>query len=373
MHTLIAAVPTVANAPHYARIVHDTGRSRRAQQALARATQIIGKGARGEDLNDQLAAAYLAIAQSLDDETTNPAHQASLPPDIDTFLAHREEDDVYNWLIPGLLEHGDRLIVTGPEGGGKSTFLRQLAIQTAAGIHPFTLELNEPARVLLIDLENSAYQTRRKLRPLRLQAGDFDPQLLRVECRPQGLDLTNTDDVTWLRTICDTYQPNMLAAGPIYKMSSGDPNDEMAMKPVAMTYDRIRADTGTAVILEAHTPHAQNGQRKRPRRPYGWTGWMRWPEFGIHLDDDGTIEHWRGMRDERHWPTLLGRGGTWPWTPVTDPAAVLWARIQTARTDFGESMSIRDLEASLGQSRSTIHRAIKAHEAEWAILNGDPE
>jgi ATPase subunit of ABC transporter with duplicated ATPase domains len=58
--------------------------------------------------------------------------------DLDAFLA--EPDPEYDWLIPGLLERGDRVIVTGQEGKGKSTLLRQIGVQVAAGIHPFTLD-----------------------------------------------------------------------------------------------------------------------------------------------------------------------------------------------------------------------------------------
>ena len=43
-----------------------------------------------------------------------------------------DEDDVYEWLIPGLLERGDRLIVTGAEGGGKALAL-DTPIPTPAG------------------------------------------------------------------------------------------------------------------------------------------------------------------------------------------------------------------------------------------------
>ncbi len=83
--------------------------------------------------------------------------------ELDAFL----ETDLptHDWLVPGLLERQDRVILTGPEGGGKSTLLRQMAVQFASGIHPFGGDLFEPLRVLLLDLENSSRQVHRGLRP----------------------------------------------------------------------------------------------------------------------------------------------------------------------------------------------------------------
>src|SRR5438132_11941606 len=73
--------------------------------------------------------------------------------DVDEFL--NEDEPEYDWVIPEVVERGDRVVLTGGEGMGKSTLLRQIAIQAAAGVHPFTLEAMTPVRVMLLDLENS--------------------------------------------------------------------------------------------------------------------------------------------------------------------------------------------------------------------------
>lgn len=41
------------------------------------------------------------------------------------------------WVIPGLLRRDWRSMFVGPEGSGKTIFLRQIAFFAASGIHPF--------------------------------------------------------------------------------------------------------------------------------------------------------------------------------------------------------------------------------------------
>lgn len=56
-------------------------------------------------------------------------------PDIDTFLSG--VDVGFDWLLEGVLERTDRLLLTGREGAGKSLLCHQLSVQLSAGRHPF--------------------------------------------------------------------------------------------------------------------------------------------------------------------------------------------------------------------------------------------
>lgn len=288
-------------------------------------------------------------------------------PTVAEFLAHAE--DPYDWLVPGLLERGDRLIVTGPEGGGKSTLLRQLAVQLAAGIHPFGGGDFRAMRVLLLDVENSERQVRRAMRPLVL-AAKSDGIPLYVGTRPQGLDLLHRPDAERLLSVVEAVRPELIIGGPMYKLSGGDPTEEGTARVVAAYLDRLRAQYGLALILEAHSPYA-NGGTRHPLRPYGASLWSRWPEFGIHLSKDGELTHWRGPRDEREWPALLERGGAWPWTAVTRERDILWARIKSLCAEAGDQLSQRDLGQLLSVSAATVNRVIAEHKDEWQSLGGE--
>src|SRR4029077_13907167 len=54
-------------------------------------------------------------------------------------LAEREiEEPSKPWVIPACLRAQEVMAYTGSEGLGKSTFLRQIGVAVASGIHPFT-------------------------------------------------------------------------------------------------------------------------------------------------------------------------------------------------------------------------------------------
>jgi hypothetical protein len=287
-----------------------------------------------------------------------PAEVAGAPPlELQTFLDTAEA--TYDWLVEHVLERGDRVVLTGSEGRGKMTLLRQWAVQMASGIHPFTLEdMPAPLRVLLIDLQETEAQLRRALRPLRLSAGgSYRAGQMFVQPAAEGLNVLGLADAARLRGWVQDTQPDVLIAGPVYKLADGDPTEEATGKRVARVLDEIRADGGPALLLEAHSPYS-NGRTARAERPYGWSGWSRWPEFGLCLTDQDVLAHWRGPRDQRQWPFM----------PATRPRDVLWARIAGYCAEAGSQITERDLAQLTGSPQPTVHRAIDEHRAEWDAL-----
>lgn len=367
LHDLMEACPTASNATVYARKVATVAGRARAISALMWGLQHAGKGT--ADLAD--------VVERVTTELGIEARLLDVGQDVgavelDDLLDAQDEDDAYDWAIPGFLEHGDRFVLTGEEGSGKSTLLRQIGIQAASGIHPFTGEPIKALRVLHVDLENSERQSRRELRPLRIAAGTrYQRGHFHLRARPEGIDLTTPGDREWLRRLGELIAPDLLIIGPLYKMANGDPIEETSAKPVAVTLDGLRVHLNCALLIEAHTPKTMNGSR-RDIKPYGWSGWLRWPEFGFHIGKDGMLTAWRGKRDaSREIPAALQRGGAWPWTPLTRPRDILWARIAEQCRLAGEQLAERDLAAMLGASKTTVHRAIQEHEAEWDALAGD--
>lgn len=323
--TLLQAVQVYANAGNHARIVRDRAVRRRLLAAGRRITQWAGS-AEGDahGLTERAVREVEEVRESgLGDDVTVQT--------ISEFLNTDEPDD-YDWVIPGLLERGDRLILTGQEGAGKSELFRMFGVTTAAGIHPFTFQPMRPGRVLLLDCENTSRHTRRKIRPLitqaRLQGHEVNEHNLWIECRPQGIDLALDRDVSWLMRQVAALQPDITFLGPLYRLAPRALNDDSDAAPVLATLNMIRA-RGSAVVLEAHSGHQVGAGGMRDLRPRGSSAFLGWPEFGYGLRwaDECTKEHrvvefvsWRGDRDERDWPEMLAAGGTWPWRPYTRPA-----------------------------------------------------
>ncbi|MBA8812687.1 AAA family ATPase [Frigoribacterium faeni] len=236
-------------------------------------------------------------------------------------------DVTYDWLVEGLLEVQDRLILTGGEGAGKSYLTRQLAISIAAGVHPFRVtERIEPRRVLVIDAENTERQWARNTRyvtALTGQHGRGKPGENVLVSAGTRLNFKLQADVDNVHKLMDEFKPSVLYIGPLYKLLDGAVNNDDDAAPLIMALDSFR-ERGVALLMEAHAGHAKSLGGERDLRPRGSSQLLGWPEFGLGLrameedDDMATLVHWRGDRDVRNWPTRLRRGveGEMPWMPA---------------------------------------------------------
>lgn len=325
LHDLQNATPTISNATQYANTVADWKLRRDLLFAADQITRLAKGDAAASDAGEAAEQAR-ALLQPLD----LPVGRGAPDPDVDSFI--RSTNTEYDWLIPDFLERRDRLLVTAGEGGGKSTLLTQIGFMCAAGIHPWTHQQVPPRNVLIIDLENSERLVTRRLAMLRKVVGPgFDEQRLRVHVRSSGIDLTTRSDRRWLIDRCEANAAELLVIGPAYRMSAGvaargDVGGEDHARTVTKTLDDIRNRCNVTLLMETHAPHGQNGFG-RDLRPFGSSVWLRWPEFGIGLRrhdpesfEKWDLEHWRGPRDVRTWPSQLLRGaGRWPWTPAGMP------------------------------------------------------
>ncbi|MEV0646058.1 AAA family ATPase [Phytomonospora sp. NPDC050363] len=295
---------------------------------VADSMQIL-EAAEGKDAADHLGAG-LGLHQFVQTRTSEEPPKPELAMDFWDFI--HQADEPYNWLVPNVLERGDRLILTGPEGGGKSVLMTQLAVTLAAGVNPFFhTETIKPVRVLVIDCENSERQSRRRYRKLAeivvKQGRRFPPGMLRLLHRPEGIDLTKPTDRAWLMERVMATRPDVLFLGPFYRLHSANINDELPARQVVSVLDQVRTAVDCALITEAHAGHGPAGQ-VRSLRPAGSSLLLRWPEFGFGLRPEGErrlggrpidmrVEPWRGARDDRAWPSYLTYGdpGDWPWKP----------------------------------------------------------
>ena len=262
---------------------------------------------------DSLSKARTLIDKMLDDTSSGTLEVKALSEILDG-------SDAYDWVIPGLMEKGDRLILTGAEGAGKSTFARQLCILSAAGIHPTTFQPIEPIRVLVVDAENSERQWRRAVRWVvsRARESGSDPSGRVMVAAGKRIDITKGSHLSEIHRLVDLHKPDLLYIGPLYKITSGAIQTDDDAAPLLVALDSLR-ERGLAMVMEAHAAKGSS-EHGREWRPRGSAALMGWPEFGLGLaqvtGDAVEVKRWRGDRDQRDWPEAMRHGRDWPWEPV---------------------------------------------------------
>lgn len=332
---IIGKLPDLINGPlngdpqNLALILTDRASRRHTITAIERATQ------RCYESEDPAEEIVRKTELELSQRPTHDTDHLETLTTHDEFLGqHIPQPD---WVIPGLLARGDRLILTGEEGFGKSTLLRQLATCTAAGIQPFTGNTIPPMTVLAIDVENPLWIMQKRYTELRqainAHGHNIQPTRFWIDRRPEGINLGEPRDRRWLQKRIIATNPDLIVIGPAYKLHHAGDNtkDETIARTVTGVLDELRGNA--ALILEHHSGNETPGLT-RPIRPFGSSLWRRWPEFGYGIRPAKTppdmtaqeaadrriaeLVSWRGARDEREWPRHLESGGTGlPWITYT--------------------------------------------------------
>lgn len=300
---LVTAIGIPENVSEYADIVRSWAMRRRLVDEAIRVQQ----HAMNPDANVQGFAAQVAtrFASLRDSGITDDAQSITLGELLE------QPDDEPDWLIPGLLERRDRMILTGEEGLGKSYLLRQIAVMAAAGLDPFDPGRRmKPVAVTIFDCENSLRQVKRKVRPVVDFAERFGhgrPSQVNLLCSPR-IDITRDKDLARLHFELDAVCPEILVIGPLYRLTNGALQTDDDAAPVLAALDTIR-DRGIALLIEAHAGHAIGHGGQRNLRPRGSSALLGWPEFGYGMRDIGggfvDVVPWRGDRDERFWPSRV--------------------------------------------------------------------
>lgn len=235
-------------------------------------------------------------------------------------------DDIRPWVIPSMLRTNERMVITGPEGGGKSVLVAQLCLGASMGLNTLSLgiDVHEPMRVLMLDVENDRLQIKDNMRKVHRHlneiSGGVKPLIEWIDVR--DIDLSDPVERTKVIRLAKERMPQLMYLGSLYKLAPEGDRVDNAFGHISRTVDRIRAETGSAILMEAHTGHGMNNDRNGAMRPYGSSMWLRWPEFGMamihHRHRPVQIKHWRGARSEgRDWPAGLRRGQVLPWVPIS--------------------------------------------------------
>lgn len=304
------------------RVFSDARARMRIEQALLRGAQQIADGADHWDIADELVGGISGLerpAVTREKQWHDWSEVMAMDPGEP------------NWVMPGLLAHDERLVLTGMEGHGKSTLVYQLLLGAAYGVSPLDpTKRFTPQRVLVLDVENVvetqiAAQYRMMQAAYRSKATDaFRTPDIRL-MRNRYIDLSRPGDRRALIDVAEQVQPDLLFMGSGYRLADGTQDHRTVAMSIQQTADTIRANTGCAVIIETHAGHGFQNDRNG-WRPDGSSYWMRWPEFGFGLAPVkvrsgrmARIVKWRGDRVVgRDWPAGFKGGGVMPWLPVEE-------------------------------------------------------
>ncbi|NJC68863.1 replicative DNA helicase [Planosporangium thailandense] len=167
LHTLIASVPTAANASYYAKIVTERATLRRLIEAGTRIVQLgYGSAAgQGRDIDDLVDMAQQSVYEITDRRTSEDFASIAevLQPTLDEIEAVGAQGGVMTGVPTGFtdldrllngLHPGQLIIVAGRPGLGKSTasmdFARNAAIRARAASAIFSLEMSKVEIVMRV-------------------------------------------------------------------------------------------------------------------------------------------------------------------------------------------------------------------------------
>lgn len=264
----------------------------------------------------------IEMGGSLDDlvETRPEVDEKRESYGVDVLDAIKRSTSAIEFIVPNMLARGDRLLITGFEGHGKSTLLRQIAAMVAAGIHPWTLAKFEPQKVLFIDAENHPDQVLVSWQDLVGLCARQDKPLERgqltilEEWDNDDLDLLSEGGQDWLIERIHAYKPDLVCMGPLTNVAGRDLKDDETVRKIKKAVNSARSIYGTAFIMEHHAPHKGSMDRERSVRPYGSSMFLKWPDFGYGLkptEHEGLYE-WQKTRfprvRSRYFPDYLRAG-----------------------------------------------------------------
>ncbi|MDP5182154.1 AAA family ATPase [Blastococcus sp. BMG 814] len=336
LHELVSAARQPGSIGHFARLVREATLRRQVQEIGAGLVRTATSQADLDVVLDNASELLVRLGLVVDEPIDGDAPIPGLGL-VSDFV--NEPSPPHSWVIPGVIERADRIMLIGGEGSGKSVLARQVCTLLAAGRHPFAPKVKiRPRRTLLIDLENPPDLMRRGLRGIVGQVWnegvDVEDRFWRWN-RPGGIDLRAPADRALLAQAIEKTRPDLVAIGPAYKAfrpRSGDTH-ESGPADFGAAIDHLRERYGCAFWIEHHTPKGDGAGGSRRGDPIGSSYWLRWPEFGLTLrqprDERGhltaepnvyVLQRFRGDRESRSWPDRLIKGASqYPWTADYDP------------------------------------------------------
>jgi len=286
------------------------------------------------------------------------------------------EPDRDDELLGPLVVRGQRLLVGGHTGEGKTT----LALQIVRAIVDGTVFLEwtgaGASRALVVDAEQGLRTIRRRL----AEAGLDRSEAVDYVTVPDGLDLNDDYDLEWLAGTLDRGRYDVAVLDPLYKLHSGDSNDERAAVDLMRKLDTLRDQYGFALMLPVHCRKPQPGMRFSIHDLFGSTAFTRGAEVivGLQRRANGLARlHWLKDRDGdlpigMSWDLLYDREDGFTRDPDDGQPRETAAEKIARLLDEDPTLTQEELEKATGLAERTVRKARKQyHDAQQTQLPDD--
>lgn len=160
-------------------------------------------------------------------------------------------------LLGDIVVRGARTVIGGGTGQGKTTFKLQILSALLKGGECLGIDVPKAkGRVLVVDAEQGTRSIKRLLRDAGLEQSD-DCDYIRV---PDGLSLdSNAAERASIERQLRQGDYVAVAFDPLYKLHTGDSNDERHAVDLMRVFDAWRTEYHFALLLGCHTRKMPSG------------------------------------------------------------------------------------------------------------------
>jgi hypothetical protein len=253
----------------------------------------------------------------LEVQETEPLYDPDNPPEVeldeDEFIVLGSPISAFDMLsgdykyrpvepiIEGVLDPGGTALIAAPAKSYKSFFALQLGLSIAAGVPFLGMEIDQPRRVLYVNLEIAEHRLQERLRKLRNGMGEACPrESLRNlvtwspdrRHRPQfdnpaGRPTDRPRNKLWeiLHDARNSLRPfDVVIIDPLRRVHAKQENDSREMQEVFNAIDDL-ARSGPAVIVLHHAGKpGLDGASKGQHTPRGTSDFEGWPDSLIWFE-----------------------------------------------------------------------------------------
>lgn len=282
LHTLIATVPTAANASYYAEIVAEKAVLRQVIEAGTRVVQLGYNGANGADVDEVVDRVQAAVEEIVKHHRGQSRHRGT------TDLVFRKLADVAAevdarpprpWLFEPVWVAGDYGVMSAADKAGKTWAILDAAVSCAAGLpwlDQFPCQSAGPVVVFLG--EGSDAKMLRRIRAIGVHKGltrkevDALPILLCFRA-PQ---LGSTKHLAVISNVLEREQPAFVIVDPLY-LAAGGANgaDLYAMGALLGNIQAVAQTYGTSLLIAHHWNKTGEGNGHNRSSGVGPGAWGR--------------------------------------------------------------------------------------------------